>query len=58
MKKFSLGLALALMVGSAALVSCSSKETRAEEVAMSPAAADTAPAESANLGGASSGQGR
>lgn len=62
MKKFSLVLALALVIGSVAVSSCSSKETRMDEAAMSPstdtAVAENTAVESANLGSSSSGQGR
>lgn len=60
MKKMSLVLAMALVLGTA--ISCSSKETRTDEPVISGSTGgDTtaaAPVASANLGSASSGQGR
>ncbi len=59
MKKLSLVLAMALVLGTA--ISCSSKEARTDEPAISGSTgSDTtaAPVASANLGSASSGQGR
>lgn len=63
MKKLSLVMALALVIGGITVTSCSSKETRTDEPVISGTtateqAAPVAQAEPANLGSASSGQGR
>ncbi len=59
MKKFNLVL-VTLVFGAMALTSCSSKEAKMDEAAMSPSSDGSAASQSAsaNLGGASSGQGR
>ncbi len=57
MKKISLVLAMALVLGTA--ISCSSKEARTDEPVISGSnGGDAGSVASANLGGASSGQGR
>lgn len=58
MKNFGLFLALALVIGGMSLTSCSSKENRSDEPVISSSTGEAAPAETANLGSSSSGQGR
>lgn len=60
MTKISKVLAVAMLVGGMTVTSCSSKEVASNEPVISggTTVAETSTVESANVGGASSGQGR